>query len=169
MMTQASGQNAQALFMHLRDGIVLNMTSNYPLTEVRDANGERHQRICERPRDYSNRCRRWTCSEDVADAGYIIFYHEVQGTADWAERVRKRFLCESNRACADMGLQGANFACFRGDKTRRGTTAPNLVQCREQPRGRIHSEIVTSNSDTIYAYNTFNSTCTGMEHERDTD
>ncbi|KAA6368222.1 MAG: hypothetical protein EZS28_036251, partial [Streblomastix strix] len=38
-MTQASGQNAQALFLHLRDGAGLNMTSSQPLADDRDANG----------------------------------------------------------------------------------------------------------------------------------
>ncbi|KAA6369961.1 MAG: hypothetical protein EZS28_034511, partial [Streblomastix strix] len=38
-MTQASGQNSQALFTHLRDGADLNMTPNQPLVDDRDANG----------------------------------------------------------------------------------------------------------------------------------
>ncbi|KAA6385612.1 MAG: hypothetical protein EZS28_018860 [Streblomastix strix] len=38
-MTQASGQNAQALFKHLRDGAALNMTSSQHLADDRDANG----------------------------------------------------------------------------------------------------------------------------------
>ncbi|KAA6377007.1 MAG: hypothetical protein EZS28_027466, partial [Streblomastix strix] len=38
-MTQASGQNAQALFSHLRDGAGLNTTPSQPLIDDRDANG----------------------------------------------------------------------------------------------------------------------------------
>ncbi|KAA6314204.1 MAG: hypothetical protein EZS28_055625, partial [Streblomastix strix] len=38
-MTQASGQNAQALFTHLRDGAGLNTTPSQPLIDDRDANG----------------------------------------------------------------------------------------------------------------------------------
>ncbi|KAA6372490.1 MAG: hypothetical protein EZS28_031983, partial [Streblomastix strix] len=38
-MTQASGQNAQALFTYLRDGAGLNMTPSQPLIDDRDANG----------------------------------------------------------------------------------------------------------------------------------
>ncbi|KAA6375742.1 MAG: hypothetical protein EZS28_028730, partial [Streblomastix strix] len=38
-MTQASGQNAQALFTHLRDGAGLNTTPSQPLMDDRDANG----------------------------------------------------------------------------------------------------------------------------------
>ncbi|KAA6355108.1 MAG: hypothetical protein EZS28_049367, partial [Streblomastix strix] len=70
---------------------------------------------------------------------------------------------------ADTGLQGAKFACTRGEKTRRGTTTPNLEQRREQPCGHIHSEFVISNPDAVQADNTFDSTCTGRQHERDND
>ncbi|KAA6370129.1 MAG: hypothetical protein EZS28_034344, partial [Streblomastix strix] len=38
-MTQASGQNAQALFTHLHDGAGLKMTPNQLLADDRDANG----------------------------------------------------------------------------------------------------------------------------------
>ncbi|KAA6391017.1 MAG: hypothetical protein EZS28_013454, partial [Streblomastix strix] len=38
-MTQASGQNAQALFTHLRDGAVLNTIPSQPLGNDRDASG----------------------------------------------------------------------------------------------------------------------------------
>ncbi|KAA6403398.1 MAG: hypothetical protein EZS28_001080 [Streblomastix strix] len=38
-MTLASGQNAQALFTHLRDGADLNMTPSQPLMDDRNANG----------------------------------------------------------------------------------------------------------------------------------
>ncbi|KAA6382535.1 MAG: hypothetical protein EZS28_021939 [Streblomastix strix] len=38
-MTQASGQNAQALFTHLRDGAGLNTTPSQPLVDDRDTNG----------------------------------------------------------------------------------------------------------------------------------
>ncbi|KAA6393724.1 MAG: hypothetical protein EZS28_010747 [Streblomastix strix] len=38
-MTQASGQNAQAFFTHLRDGADLNTTPSQPLLDDRDANG----------------------------------------------------------------------------------------------------------------------------------
>ncbi|KAA6370595.1 MAG: hypothetical protein EZS28_033878, partial [Streblomastix strix] len=38
-MTQASGQNAQALFTHLRDGAGLNTTPNQSLVDDRDTNG----------------------------------------------------------------------------------------------------------------------------------
>ncbi|KAA6404282.1 MAG: hypothetical protein EZS28_000191 [Streblomastix strix] len=38
-MTQASGQNAQALFTHLRDGAGLNTTLSQPLVDGKDANG----------------------------------------------------------------------------------------------------------------------------------
>ncbi|KAA6354841.1 MAG: hypothetical protein EZS28_049632 [Streblomastix strix] len=37
-MTQASGQNAQALFTLLREGAGLNMTPSQPLIDDRDAN-----------------------------------------------------------------------------------------------------------------------------------
>ncbi|KAA6362337.1 MAG: hypothetical protein EZS28_042136, partial [Streblomastix strix] len=38
-MTQASDQNAQALFTHIRDGAGFNMTVRQPLVDDRDANG----------------------------------------------------------------------------------------------------------------------------------
>ncbi|KAA6366551.1 MAG: hypothetical protein EZS28_037922, partial [Streblomastix strix] len=38
-MTKASGQNAQALFLHLRDGAGLNTTPCQPLVDIMDANG----------------------------------------------------------------------------------------------------------------------------------
>ncbi|KAA6323535.1 MAG: hypothetical protein EZS28_054303, partial [Streblomastix strix] len=38
-MTQANGQNAQALFTHLRDGAGLNTTPSQPLVDDRDTNG----------------------------------------------------------------------------------------------------------------------------------
>ncbi|KAA6360264.1 MAG: hypothetical protein EZS28_044208, partial [Streblomastix strix] len=69
----------------------------------------------------------------------------------------------------NAGLQGANFARTRGDKTRRGTTAPNLEQRREQPGRRVHLEFVISNPDAVQAYNTFDSTRAGREYERDID
>ncbi|KAA6394288.1 MAG: hypothetical protein EZS28_010184 [Streblomastix strix] len=37
-MTQANGQNAQALFTHLRNGAGLNITPRQPLVDDRDAN-----------------------------------------------------------------------------------------------------------------------------------
>ncbi|KAA6359983.1 MAG: hypothetical protein EZS28_044489, partial [Streblomastix strix] len=42
-------------------------------------------------------------------------------------------------------------------------------QRREQPGGWIHSEFVVSNPDAVQADNTFDSTYTGREHERDID
>ncbi|KAA6388976.1 MAG: hypothetical protein EZS28_015495, partial [Streblomastix strix] len=42
---------------------------------------EQYQRICERPRDYCDRCRSWTCPEEAADTRDTVFYHEVHGTA----------------------------------------------------------------------------------------
>ncbi|KAA6360126.1 MAG: hypothetical protein EZS28_044347, partial [Streblomastix strix] len=38
-MTQASGQNAQVMVMHLRDGAGLNTTPSQPLVDDKDANG----------------------------------------------------------------------------------------------------------------------------------
>ncbi|KAA6385469.1 MAG: hypothetical protein EZS28_019006 [Streblomastix strix] len=130
---------------------------------------QRFLHICERPREYSEiRCR-WTRSEDIADVRDIIFYHEVHRTADWQERVRNRFLGESNHTSAGTGLQGANFARTKSDKTRRVTTAPESDRRREQPVLSLYSEFVVSNPDAVQAYNTFDSACTGREHERDTD
>ncbi|KAA6386226.1 MAG: hypothetical protein EZS28_018249 [Streblomastix strix] len=93
---------------------------------------ERYKRICERPRDYSDRHRRCTCSEDAADAEDTIFYHEIHGAAERAEHVRNRFLSEFIHSNTGTGLQGANFACTRAYMARRSIIALNLEQCREQ-------------------------------------
>ncbi|KAA6365347.1 MAG: hypothetical protein EZS28_039124, partial [Streblomastix strix] len=57
----------------------------------------------------------------------------------------------------------------RGNKTRRGTTAPSLEQRREQPGRRLHLEFVISNPDAVQAYNTVDLTRIRREHERDID
>ncbi|KAA6356312.1 MAG: hypothetical protein EZS28_048162, partial [Streblomastix strix] len=71
------------------------------------------------------------------------------------------------RTSADTGLQGANFAFTRGNKTRRSTTTPNIEQRREQPGRRVHSEFVISNPDAVQADNTFDLVRTGRGHEKD--
>ncbi|KAA6366387.1 MAG: hypothetical protein EZS28_038088 [Streblomastix strix] len=143
-MTQASGQNAQALLTHLRDGAGLNTTPRQLQADDRDAN--------------------------VSDTNIFASDRDISVTdADAGGTRSHRFLSEFNRTGADTGLQSANFARTRGDKTRRSATAPNLEHGREQPRGRIHSEFVISNLDAVQAYYTINSTCSGREHEKDID
>ncbi|KAA6400181.1 MAG: hypothetical protein EZS28_004299 [Streblomastix strix] len=97
--------------MHLRDGASINTKPRQPLMDDRDANGSDTNAF---------ESDRWITVTD-ADAGPALrtppmqevqfFYHEVHGTANGAERVRNRFLGESNRISEDTGQQRTNYAC----------------------------------------------------------
>ncbi|KAA6394458.1 MAG: hypothetical protein EZS28_010011 [Streblomastix strix] len=168
-MTQVCGQNAQALFTYLRNGAGLNMTLSQPLTDDRDANFS--------DTNVFARDREITVTD--ADAGPALRTPPMQEIQYFIMRFMELlngrnacaidFLGESNRTCADTGIQGANFASSRGNKTHKSTTEPSPEHRREQPSGQKHSELVILNPDAVQAYNTFDSTNTRREHESDID
>ncbi|KAA6387857.1 MAG: hypothetical protein EZS28_016617 [Streblomastix strix] len=139
-MTQLCDQNAQALFTNLIDGADLNMTPNQPLTDDRDTNG-----------NYTNMF--------ASDREITVIDTDVGSTLRTSSTQKILFFIIRFMEL----LTGRNA----DDKTCRSTTAQNLEQRLEQPSRRIHLEFIVSNSDVIYASDTFDSTFTEKEHERD--
>ncbi|KAA6377700.1 MAG: hypothetical protein EZS28_026773 [Streblomastix strix] len=80
-MTQASGQNAQALFTHLRNGAGFNMTPNQLLADDRDANGS-------------------GTNVFASDRQITVTDADVVPALEKVKCVRNRFLGESDQTCA---------------------------------------------------------------------
>ncbi|KAA6373680.1 MAG: hypothetical protein EZS28_030792 [Streblomastix strix] len=126
--------NAQALFAYLHDGAGLNTTPSQPLGDDRDANG--------------NDTNVFASDREIpmtdADAGPALKTPPMQEIQFFIMRLMQLLTGRNTIAIdfwanssADAGLQGANFACTGGEKTRRGIIAPNPEQHREQPFGNL--------------------------------
>ncbi|KAA6357067.1 MAG: hypothetical protein EZS28_047406 [Streblomastix strix] len=168
-ITQESGQNAQALFSHLRDGAGLNMTPSQPLIDDRDANGSDTNVFASD--------REITVTD--AEAGPALRTPPMQEIQYFIMRFME-LLTGRNAFAIDFWANPIAQAQIRDYKART-LHAPEVTRHAEVPPHQIlnnaancrvdglHLEFVISNPDAVQADNIFYLACTRREHERDVD